>query len=613
MEIRPLLRDLRIGSDVAENDSHLERYFVETSSFWDVVGDSADVILGPKGSGKSAISRRLTDADVALPELDDVEIVPAFNLQGSVLFRRLSAELTSIDESVMRAAWNAYIAGLVGNHLIEKYAGQEPVARLEQLLRQSGFIHLEDRPRSVWSHVITLLRRVTPGKVEAGMTLTQEGMPKFEASVDFAESLGSPEDEASRPLLGTDWEGILEEGIAALTQLERRCWIIFDRLDEAFPHDRNLERVALRALLRAHIDLCSYGNVVRTKLFLRTDLLDRITATEGFVNATHLRAHRISWDTKTLVDVVARRVYESTSIRDTFKLDSALLRTDPGRHEICQIALPAAIESQDVFGWIIQRTTDATGAPNPRNVLTLLREARSHQLQICDRDSTSFKANGGSLIGRNAMRSGLRSTSTIRLEDTLFAEFNHLRPLIEKLRGRLPAYRGAELARTLGLTQDSDDFEQAVSDLKYAGFLRQSPNGVLSIPILYRAALNLQEGRPGRKEGPVAKARARFRRDSAEETTQGEQERIRTDVRGVVKWFSDEKGYGFIAPDDGSGDVFVHYSAIQGKGRSRSLSKEAIVEFDVINQRDGRARAVDVRGIAESAESPVETRVSASD
>jgi len=49
---------------------------------------------------------------------------------------------------------------------------------------------------------------------------------------------------------------------------------------------------------------------------------------------------------------------------------------------------------------------------------------------------------------------------------------------------------------------------------------------------------------------------------------------------GVVKWFNSEKGYGFIAPDDGSADVFAHFSAIEGTGR-RDLVENAQVEFDV--------------------------------
>ncbi|MEE1619402.1 cold-shock protein [Brachybacterium sp. J144] len=49
---------------------------------------------------------------------------------------------------------------------------------------------------------------------------------------------------------------------------------------------------------------------------------------------------------------------------------------------------------------------------------------------------------------------------------------------------------------------------------------------------------------------------------------------------GTVNWFNSEKGYGFIAPEDGSADVFAHFSAIVGTGR-RDLVENQRVEFDV--------------------------------
>jgi CspA family cold shock protein len=57
---------------------------------------------------------------------------------------------------------------------------------------------------------------------------------------------------------------------------------------------------------------------------------------------------------------------------------------------------------------------------------------------------------------------------------------------------------------------------------------------------------------------------------------------------GTVKWFNNEKGFGFITPDDGSKDCFVHHSAIQGEGY-KSLADNDRVQFEVVQGQKGPA------------------------
>ena len=63
--------------------------------------------------------------------------------------------------------------------------------------------------------------------------------------------------------------------------------------------------------------------------------------------------------------------------------------------------------------------------------------------------------------------------------------------------------------------------------------------------------------------------------------------------QGIVKWFNPTKGFGFIAPDTGGKDVFVHISAVQKAGL-RTLNENQKLGFDIEDQQNGRAAAVNL-------------------
>jgi CspA family cold shock protein len=67
-------------------------------------------------------------------------------------------------------------------------------------------------------------------------------------------------------------------------------------------------------------------------------------------------------------------------------------------------------------------------------------------------------------------------------------------------------------------------------------------------------------------------------------------------ITGTVKFFNDSKGYGFIAPDDGSGDALVHISAVERAGL-RTLQRDQKVSYDLEEDQRGKTKAVNIQAV----------------
>jgi hypothetical protein len=166
VQVLGILQDLDLGNSVAEFDTALEKYFVETHIFRQLIRDEADIVAGDKGTGKTALFRILNDRYTAINELSDIEVVPAFNPTGNPVFQRL-AEGNPLQEGQYTNVWKAYVLALVGNWVLE-FTGEEQTElrrQLHNMLHRLDLQSDDDSPATIFSRVVNLALRVELGSV----------------------------------------------------------------------------------------------------------------------------------------------------------------------------------------------------------------------------------------------------------------------------------------------------------------------------------------------------------------------------------------------------------------------------------------------------------------
>lgn len=488
LTVKRLLRSLAVGSSVAEHDADLERYFVETTTFRQLVEDRGDIIAGDKGTGKTALYRILKERYPRIPELASVEVVPAFNPQGTPVFQRI-LETEALDESQYVGVWKAYFLSLAGNWLLALHEDEltPSMKRLDHLLRSVGLRSADDTAHSIFSQLVNRLRslfRVT--KAEQTATFNEVGMPILTNRFEFE----AGDDSASEPTYGDDLVrhddalALLNE---ALSEADLSLWLVMDRLDEAFQGKPEHERPALRALFRTYLDMLSLDRV-RLKLFVRRDLFGRIIE-GGFVNLTHINARRIEivWDEEDLYALLLRRIVESS---DFVRLINGENGIDDSA--VFDIVFPQQVDPGDrkpkTWRWIMSRVRDGNYVRPPRNLIDLVLKAQDAQFRAEDREMRSYVP-GEPLITGESLKRGLEALSGQRVQDTLLAEAGVNAPLVEMFRDGKAEHSSETLHDIFGKKS-----VEATKILQGLGFLEQAGSSY-KIPILYRSGLNITQGR----------------------------------------------------------------------------------------------------------------------
>lgn len=481
--VKALLRELELGNSVAEFDSQLESYFVETQPFRELVRDKRDIIAGDKGTGKTALFKVLHRRYSSIPELRHIVVIPAFNPTGSPIFQELASR-GRMDEGEYIKLWKAFILSLVGNWILKhnKAKPKSNLAKLDQLLVGLDMRSENDSPQPVFRKILDRIGGLFNWKsAEFEIKGGADGL-SFKPKIAF-------DKEEKKIEVNVSVEDALRLLNDCLEDINKTVWVALDRLDEAFQGYPDIEIPALRALFRSYLDLIAFDRI-KLKLFVRRDLFGRIIE-GGFVNLSHVHARKIDviWDEEDLLNLLCRRIHKNEDFVRALGLKN--IKDKEVFYKIFPDQVDQGSRKPDTWVWMMGRIRDGKGIKPPRNLIDLVSMAKDAQLRREEREPREHEG-GKPIVEPDALRRALAQLSEQRVNDTLLAEARDQAPLVDKFRRGKAEHNEESLSKVLGVFPET--IRLSIKPLVELGFLEEV-GGTYKIPMLYRGGLEITQGK----------------------------------------------------------------------------------------------------------------------
>ncbi|ASZ05989.1 hypothetical protein P9G40_07725 [Bacillus velezensis] len=486
-----LLMNSRFGERVAEEDENLASYFVETAVWNQLLMGEIDVVRGVKGSGKSALYMQLLKKEGSFAAKNTL-LIPAENLEGTPVFKSVLGD-ADLTETSFQYLWSIYIITLIGDKIKDFRNRSEEVKdfirrlELEGLLEGKGIRRLLTNVRD---YVFEFFRNVK--EVEGVVTVEPTtNIPILKGKI----SLNEPSKE-HRELGAISIFELLEMANEALKSVDLSVWITFDRLDVAFPGKPEFETLALRTLFQVYNNIKLHKHI-KLKIFIREDIWKRITKT-GFREASHITKQvTIDWSEQDFLHLLVSRILENDILCKFFNVEKDdVLKDSDKQKKIFYSIFPKKVEvgkNPETFKWMIGRVKDGLKITAPRELIHLMNEARAKQIKLLE---TGTPENSYSeIIGRSALKDALKVVSKIRLEQTIYAEYAHLKKYIEKLEDQKTEHDVGTLSKIFLINKE--DTINIANELVSIGFFEEKKGSHKPYwtPFLYRAGLNMVQGK----------------------------------------------------------------------------------------------------------------------
>jgi hypothetical protein len=486
---RDVVEKLYIGQGIAERETDtLAQYFFQTIQWDRIYAGEIDIILGPKGSGKSAIYFLLKKREGEL-EQRGIYLVTAENPQGEPVFRQI-VTASPKDERSFSFLWKLYFLVIATKKLDEFPAISPHISPIVEILKNEGLLptgfSLARALRSVLDYVKSHLSfSAVEGHVELDPVT---GLPKVFGKITF-----DTPSEKQRKVGISSVEELLSELNSALEKSKHRVWVVLDRLDVVFEEDKAIERLALRSLFRVYNDFFGLKNI-SLKIFLRDDIWKTITE-GGFREASHfVRRVELTWNRNSLANLLMRRIVSSQLVLTCFGIDpSKMLNNFEKQILFFNSLFPSAIP---IFGdvlkqaldWIVFSTKDGKGINTPREVIELLNFAREFEVSRLERGEQVARDN--ILFGQEALFAAVKRLSKYKIEQTILSEYPEVKKYINALYNRKQfSFTDSDLMKIWEI--DNTEAQLAAVKLGEIGFFRVNPNKSYTIPHFYGYGLGI--------------------------------------------------------------------------------------------------------------------------
>lgn len=508
-ELKKIFNDVDFGTVDAENDD-LDRFFVETGTWARGLAQGWDLVLGPKGSGKSAIFRLLCEQQqIASSRQGKISVFHILNMENprnASVFEEMKPSIPT-DENRVRLMWRLYFILIIGGFFKIKNINNKNAKSVIGYLEDSDLI-IRDESTDVW--LGRLLRqaidwvklqfdKVEEIDVKISLGANPGGRMKIKRQLTASEPSQANFQSGSRSL-----KNMLHTAHEALKEADIRIWLVIDRLDTAFGDNREIEKTAIRALLQAHRDLSFASDFIRISVFLRDDIFDRIVGGAPIAELSHFRQERISWEKDSLRKLLVSRLAANESICDFINKDKRDLSTRDSQDAFLGEIFPDNVKLglrnfTTIFDAIIFGLQDGTGHVQPRDIVLFLIYAKSAQEEELDNGITPP---GKKIFSPSALQKAQREVGKIKIETVIYNEYPDVRPWIKRLEeGKV---KREQSPKTLAKLWEIDELEakSRILTLKNIAFFSEKDSqGRFSyvVPHIFTAALGLVQGKEEKK------------------------------------------------------------------------------------------------------------------